>query len=270
MARSGQGAGEPARAIVAEGSSSPAPRPGASGLDTKMAWGLVGLGLVGHMLRSPRFYETVAVTAIAVGSLRQIGQQNRASMTARLAAWNQREMQRLERKAQRQARAVKGAAQMARSGPPRGLAGIRSPDLTIRGQRRPGASEAFTAGALMASWAVTRWREAAMLKLLYKPVAIVAGIVGGLLSGLIFNRVWKIVGRGSDAPAPLDSERGWGEILLAAGLQGAIYALVKTAVDRGAAEWTRKKTGIWPGGTLQQPDKSPDHRQAKAAAHTAR
>jgi Protein of unknown function (DUF4235) len=112
--------------------------------------------------------------------------------------------------------------------------------------------------------------EAAMFKLLYKPVAIVAGIVGGLLSGLIFNRVWKVVGRGSDAPAPMDSERGWGEILLAAGLHGVIYALVKTAVDRGAAEWTRKKTGIWPDGTLQQPDKSPDHRQAKAAAHAAK
>src|SRR5580693_9267826 len=123
MARSGQGDGEPPQAIAAGGSSSPAPRPGASGLDTKMAWGLVGLGLAGHMLRSPRFYETVAVAAIAVRSLRQIGQQNRANMTARLSAWNQREMQRLERKAQRQARAVKGAAQMARSGPPRGLAG---------------------------------------------------------------------------------------------------------------------------------------------------
>ncbi len=122
MARSGQGAGEPPQAIVAEGSSSLAPRPGASGLDTKMAWGLIGLGLVGHMLRSPRFYETVAVAAIAVGSLRQIGQQNTASTMARLQAWNQREVQRLERKAQRQARAVKGAAQMARSGPPRGLA----------------------------------------------------------------------------------------------------------------------------------------------------
>jgi hypothetical protein len=85
MARSGQGAGEPPQAIVAEGSSSPAPRPGASGLDTKMTWGLVGLGLVGHMLRSPRFYQTVAVAAIAVGSLRQVGQQNRASMTARLS-----------------------------------------------------------------------------------------------------------------------------------------------------------------------------------------
>jgi hypothetical protein len=122
MARSGQGAGEPPQAIVAEGSS-PAALPGASGVDTKMAWGLVGLGLVGHMLRSPRFYEAVAVTAIAVGSLRQMGQQNRASMTARLTAWDQRQMQRLEHKAQRQARAVKGAAQMARSGPPRGLAG---------------------------------------------------------------------------------------------------------------------------------------------------
>lgn len=41
-----------------------------------------------------------------------------------------------------------------------------------------------------------------MITLLYKPVAIVAGIIGGLLSGLIFNRVWKVVGRGSDPPAP--------------------------------------------------------------------
>ena len=123
MARSGQGAEGPPQAVVAEGSSSPAPRPGASGLDTKMAWGLVGLGLVGHMLRSPRFYARLAVAAIAVGSLRQIGQQNQASMTARLSAWNQREMQRLGRQAQRQVRAVKGAAEMARSELPGGPAG---------------------------------------------------------------------------------------------------------------------------------------------------
>ncbi len=129
MARSGQGAGEPPQAIVAEGSGSPAPRLGASGLDTKMSlntkmtWGLVGLGLVGHMLRSRRFYETVAVAAIAVGSLRQIGKQSTASSTARMQAWDKRQIRRLERKAQRQARAVKGSARMARAGPPRGLAG---------------------------------------------------------------------------------------------------------------------------------------------------
>ena len=102
MARSGQDAGEPRQALVAAGGST-VPPPEVPGLDTKMAWGLVGLGLVGHMLRNPRFYETVAVAAIAAGSLRQLGQQNQASMTARLAAWNQREIRRLERKAQRQA-----------------------------------------------------------------------------------------------------------------------------------------------------------------------
>jgi hypothetical protein len=106
-----------------------------------------------------------------------------------------------------------------------------------------------------------------MFKLLYKPVAIVAGIIGGVLSGLIFKQVWKVAGRGSDPPAPLDSERGWGEVLLAAVLQGAIFALVKTAVDRGAAEWTRKKVGIWPDGTLDHPDRSPDHHEAEVA-HT--
>jgi len=103
-----------------------------------------------------------------------------------------------------------------------------------------------------------------MFKLLYKPVAIVAGIIGGLLSGLIFKQVWKVAGRGSDPPAPLDSERGWGEVLLAAVLHGAIFALVKTAVDRGAAEWTRRTVGIWPDGTLDHPGRSPDHHEAEA------
>ena len=92
-----------------------------------------------------------------------------------------------------------------------------------------------------------------MIKLLYKPVDLIAGMVGGLLAGLIFKRVWKLIGRG-DAPKPTDERRGWGEILLAATLQGGIFALVKAAVDRGAAEGTRRLTGIWPGDEGQQPD----------------
>ena len=90
--------------------------------------GLVALGLARHVLRSRRFQEGVAVSAIALGALRGIGQENRASMMARLSAWNkrqvqllerqaERQVQRLERQAERQARAVKGAGQMARSGP---------------------------------------------------------------------------------------------------------------------------------------------------------
>jgi hypothetical protein len=79
--------------------------------------GLVALGLARHVLRSRRFQEGVAVTAIALGALRGIGQENRASTMARLSAWNARQVQRLEHQAERQARAVRGAGRMARSGP---------------------------------------------------------------------------------------------------------------------------------------------------------
>ena len=95
-----------------------------------------------------------------------------------------------------------------------------------------------------------------MIKLLYKLVNVIASMLGGLLAGLIFKRVWKVIGRGDDAPKPTDERPGWGEILLAATLQGAIFAVVKAAVDRGAAEATRTPIGKWPGDEGQQSDKS--------------
>jgi len=95
-----------------------------------------------------------------------------------------------------------------------------------------------------------------VVKLLYMPVNLVASMLGGLLAGLIFKGVWKIIGRGDDAPKPTDEQQGWGEILLAATLQGAIFAVVKAAVDRGAADATRKLIGIGPDNEGQPSDKS--------------
>jgi hypothetical protein len=95
-----------------------------------------------------------------------------------------------------------------------------------------------------------------MIKLLYKLVNLIASMLGGLLAGLIFKRVWKVIGRGDYVPKPTDERLGWGEILLAATLQGAIFAVVKAAVDRGAAEATRTLIGKWPGDEGQQSDKS--------------
>ena len=117
MARSGRSAGQPPAAITALGSNRSASRPGAQGRGGKVVMGLVALGLTRHVLRSRRFQEGVAVTAIALGALRGIGQENRASMMARLSAWNKRQVQFLERQAERQVRAVKGTGQMARSAP---------------------------------------------------------------------------------------------------------------------------------------------------------
>ncbi len=86
-----------------------------------------------------------------------------------------------------------------------------------------------------------------MIKLLYKPAGMLVSVLGGLLAGMIFKRVWKLAAGEDDAPRPTDAQRGWREVLLAAALQGAIFAVVKAAVDRGAAEGTRKLTGTWPG-----------------------
>jgi hypothetical protein len=87
-----------------------------------MATRLVWLAVARHMLHSRRFYERVAVAVIALRVLRQMGQENRASAMARLAAWNSRELQRLEPKAKQQRRAVKGTGQMVHSRPSKELA----------------------------------------------------------------------------------------------------------------------------------------------------
>lgn len=122
MSRSGQDASSPPQAITPAGSTARAPRSRTQGFDHQVVMGLVGLGVVGRVLGSRRFYERLAVAAIAVAALRGINQASRASTMERLAAWNRREAkrleregERLERKAERRSRAVRGAGRMVRS-----------------------------------------------------------------------------------------------------------------------------------------------------------
>lgn len=85
------------------------------------------------------------------------------------------------------------------------------------------------------------------MKLLYKPISIVVSMLGGMLATAIFKKVWKAASGQEAAPNPTDIRRGFGEVLVAAALQGAIFSLVRAAVNRGAAEGTRRLTGYWPG-----------------------
>jgi len=86
-----------------------------------------------------------------------------------------------------------------------------------------------------------------MIKLLYKPAGMLASVLGGIVAGAIFKKAWQLTAGEDQAPSATDARRGWREVLLAAALQGAIFAVVKAAIDRGAAEGTRKLTGVWPG-----------------------
>ncbi|MEV4756708.1 DUF4235 domain-containing protein [Micromonospora sp. NPDC049559] len=80
----------------------------------------------------------------------------------------------------------------------------------------------------------------------YKPVGLLLGMGAGLLAGALFRQVWRLTGDG-DAPNATDEDRHWAEIIAAAALQGAIFAVVRAAVDRGGAVTVRRLTGRWPG-----------------------
>jgi Protein of unknown function (DUF4235) len=80
----------------------------------------------------------------------------------------------------------------------------------------------------------------------YRALGTVAGAGAGLLAGILFKQLWRALSGDDDTPDAVDEERGWTEILFAAALQGAIFGLVKAAVDRGSAEAVRHTTGDWP------------------------
>lgn len=86
-------------------------------------------------------------------------------------------------------------------------------------------------------------------KILYRPVGLVTSVAAGLLASAVFRQVWKRAAHGGDADPPraLDSEYPLAEVLAAAVVQGAIYAVVRALTDRGGARAYQRVTGDWPG-----------------------
>jgi Protein of unknown function (DUF4235) len=84
-------------------------------------------------------------------------------------------------------------------------------------------------------------------KVIYRPFGLLFSILGGILAGIVFKRLWKVVTDEEDPPKAKESEYGLKEILPAAMVEGAIFGLVKAALDRGGARSFEKLTGSWPG-----------------------
>lgn len=84
-------------------------------------------------------------------------------------------------------------------------------------------------------------------KLAYRPVGLLASLAAGSVASAIFKQIWKRVADEDDAPDALQSEYSFGKVLLAAAIQGAIFAVVKASIDRGGAIGFQRLTGSWPG-----------------------
>ncbi|HEV2778618.1 MAG TPA: DUF4235 domain-containing protein [Actinophytocola sp.] len=85
-----------------------------------------------------------------------------------------------------------------------------------------------------------------MNKLLYKPLGLLFGALGGVLASTVFRKVWQTATGEDEPPTATDKDLSWREVLVAATVQGAIFGLVKAAIDRGGATGYRKLTGKWP------------------------
>ncbi|MET0694420.1 MAG: DUF4235 domain-containing protein [Propionibacteriaceae bacterium] len=84
-------------------------------------------------------------------------------------------------------------------------------------------------------------------KIAYKPIGLGSSVLAATAAGALFKQIWRRVAQEDDAPSALQSEYSLQKILLAAAIQGLIFAVVKALVDRGGAKVFEKLTGEWPG-----------------------
>ncbi|MGI8614106.1 MAG: DUF4235 domain-containing protein [Nocardioidaceae bacterium] len=86
-------------------------------------------------------------------------------------------------------------------------------------------------------------------KIAYRPVGLLSSVVGGVLAGQLFKLVWRKAtpGHQQDAPQALATDYSIKQIFVAAAIQGAIFSVIKTAIDRGGARAFQRWTGEWPG-----------------------
>jgi hypothetical protein len=87
------------------------------------------------------------------------------------------------------------------------------------------------------------------MKLLYKPFGLLVSVLGGILAGALFKRLWRALSGEAEAPSAKDRDRMWREVLAAAAVQGAVFGGVKALIDRAGASGFARITGVWPGKT---------------------
>jgi len=80
-------------------------------------------------------------------------------------------------------------------------------------------------------------------KIAYKPIGLIISVLGGVLASVVFGQLWKRISGEDEAPDATSDDYGTREVLAAAALQGAVFGVVKAAVDRAGIKGVRKLVG---------------------------
>ena len=89
--------------------------------------------------------------------------------------------------------------------------------------------------------------------LIYKPIGIFLGLLGGLVGKRLFNFAWTKIDD-QDPPKATTEVTSWQRLIAASALQGVIFKVTRVLVDRyGAIGW-RYLTGVWPGEKRPDPE----------------
>ena len=93
------------------------------------------------------------------------------------------------------------------------------------------------------------------MKILYKPFAIVAGVVAARVGRETFRRIWGKIDE-QDPPDPSTQDASLGKVVGAAALEAATMAAVAAAASRVSAQAFHHLFGIWPG--KKEPEQLPE------------
>ena len=91
------------------------------------------------------------------------------------------------------------------------------------------------------------------MKLLFIPFSVIGGLLAGFMGKKLFEQVWGVIDD-EEPPQPEHRYVGFGKVLLAAALEGAIFRAVRAAVDHQSRHAFAGLTGSWPGAEEPEPE----------------
>lgn len=90
------------------------------------------------------------------------------------------------------------------------------------------------------------------MKFLYKPFALILGLIGAKLGHNVFKQMWSQVDD-EQPPKPTTEDASIPKVVAAAALEAATLAGVVAVVDRVGARTFEYLTGFWPGDKHAKP-----------------